>query len=192
MKKFVIISSVKMDAEENGGGYDGPAVVLACTSDPSVVLFFPVPPEKADIIGYLTHEGGYDINTETLGLYKTMIDSWSNGDRFLSGIVMDCVNSDKGDKGDDVDDDVMQVEILISDSISGLVDSIVPVSFLNSIILAAIQKIEIIMSDKLLNKLLPQEESEDEEDFYTQSHFPEDKKIIDIVKDIMEGKIQRD
>lgn len=185
MNKFVIMSCVNFSQDEaEDMGYSGPVVALGCVNDPRIVLFFPVTAEKMNLLNYILKNQTFDINTEILGIYKTMIDSWTNGDRFLSGILMDCDYDDKAKE------DLMQVKLLISSSVTGQIDSIVPINFVNAIVLSAIQRIELIVSTKLLNKLLPEDiESEDDGDDHP---FPEDKKILDIVKDIMEGKEKKD
>jgi len=193
MNRFSIISCVNLEKGENG--YCGPAIALGCVTDPSLVLFFPVSPEKADILNYLIKDGEYGINTEVIGLYKTMIDSWSYSNQFLSGIILDC------EYEKELQDDIMYVTLSLSNSVSGLLESVVNVNFVNSIILAAIQDIEVIVTMKLLNKLLPEEdEVEDEEVENNIKHnpidpkvvinngkFPEDSKILDIVRGIMES-----
>jgi len=190
MNKFMIVSCVELDKSENG--YGGPAIVLGCVADPLLVLFFPIPQDKAEMLNYLLKEGDYNINTESIGLYKTMLDSWMAGNRFLSGIILDCIYDEE------TDDEIMNVEFVLSNRSSGLIESVVPVSFVNSMILAAMQGLEVIVTMKLLDKLLPDDDDdEDEEDNNEEdvednkSAFPEDNAILDIVKGIMDGKLDQ-
>ena len=186
MNKFMIVSCVELDKSENG--YGGPAIVLGCVADPSLVLFFPIPQDKGDMLNYLLKEGDYNINTEIIGLYKTMLDSWMAGNRFLSGIILDCVYDEE------TDDEIMNVEFVLSNRSSGLIESVVPVSFVNSMILAAMQGLEVIVTMKLFNKLLPDDEEEDDNEEEVEDNknaFPEDIEILDIVKGIMDGKLDQ-
>ena len=195
MNKFVIVSCVELDKGQTNNGYVGPAIVLNCVADPSIVLFFPIASDKAATINYLIKDGEYGINTDILGVYKTMIESWDSGNRFLSGIIIDCIHDEE------LNDEIMNVELAISDSISGFVDSVVPVSFVNAMMLAAMQQMEVIVTTKLINKLLPEESEEETEENETPSNaskdkqtnkFPEDGKILDIVKGIMDGNFFED
>lgn len=188
MNRFSIVSCVNLEKAENG--YCGPAIALGCVTDPSLVLFFPITAEKADILNYLIKDGDYGINTEVIGLYKTMIDSWTSSNQFLSGIILDCTYDQE------LNDDIMDVTLSLSNSTSGLLESVVHVNFVNSMILAAMRDIEVIVTMKLLNKLLPEENEENEDEngeLFSQlgdsmvNKFPEDGKILDIVKGIMNG-----
>jgi len=178
MNKFELLHCI--DVNEND--YEGPAVVLVCTSDPSFVLFFPIPKEQAKLITYILNDNKYDMNTSILGIYKTMIESWNASDRHLAGIIMDAAYNEEAK------DDVMILRLAVIDQ-DGNLDSLVPVNFLHAIILAAMEKVEIIVNEKLIDKMLPPEEDEskDKKDPHA---FPEDKKIISIAKKIMNGKIR--
>ena len=181
MNKFGIFQCV--DVKENG--YSGFCVILACITDPTFMLFFPISKENSKTLNYvLDADNKVDANTATLGIYKTMIDSWTAGDRYLSGIIFDATNSK------DAKDEVITIKLAISDS-NGHLDGIVPCNFLHAILLAAMEGVEIIVTDKLLSKMLPDEEN-DTPPVKDTHHFPEDKKIMSIAKKIMSGKIKDD
>lgn len=182
MNKFGILECVEV--KEND--YEGPCVVLACVADPSLMLFFPIPKENAKILNYILNgKNKVDTNTGILGIYKTMLESWKAGDRYLSGIIFDAIYSEE------MKDEILMIRLAISD-VNGNLDGVVPCNFLHAISLAAMEGMEIIVSDKLLSKMLPPEEKM--ADFKAKKkeiqHFPEDKKIMSIAKKIMSGKIK--
>lgn len=186
MNKFHIAKCV--DIKEND--YEGSCIVLCCSSDPDFILFFPISKENSKLINYVLQDNKYDINTNILGIYKTMIDTWHSSDRYLSGIIMDTVYSEESK------DEILMIRLALSNS-EGDIDSLVYVNFLHAIMLAAMEDSEIIVSDKLIDKMLPSQQitSEESIDNKTKSkksttHFPEDKKIVDIAKKIMNGKIK--
>lgn len=180
MNKFKVVKC--LDVKENG--YNGTCVVLSCVSNPSFLLFFPISKENAKIINLvLKDKTNYDINTNIIGIYRTMIDSWEAGDRFLSGIIMDTVFSA------DAKDDVIMIQFALADQ-DGIMDSLVYVNFLHAVLLSCLEKIDIIVSDKLLSKMMPDYENEERESKIHTHDFPEDKKIVDIAKKIMSGKIK--
>ena len=179
MNKFEVIKCIDV----NEGDYDGTCVVMACSTDPSFMLFFPISKDSSKMINFVLKENSkYDINTNILGIYKTMIDSWSAGDRFLSGIIMDTTYNEE------LKDEVLMIRLCLSDS-DGEIDSMVHVNFLHAIMLAAMEGVNIIVSDKLIAKMVPEDENEDKRSHNPHS-FPEDKKIVDIAKKIMGGKIK--
>jgi len=193
MNKFGILDCVEVD--ENG--YKGPCVILVCISEPNFMLFFPVSKENSDVINYvLKEEGEYDVNTNVIGIYKTMIDSWNSSDRYLSGIIMDVVY----DK--ELKDDVLMIRLALAND-EGNLDSLVHVSFLHAILLTAMEGSEIIVGDKLMEQMMPSEfndnennENNENEEKETKKNktktpeFPGDKKIVDIARKIMSGKIK--
>ena len=182
MNRFIISKCIEI----NENDYDGPSVIMSCVSDPSFMLFFPVSKENAKIINYVLKENSkYDINTNILGIYKTMIDSWRSSDRYLAGIIMDTVYSNEAK------DEILMIRLALSDQ-NGEIDSLVHVNFLHAILLSAMEDVTIIISEKLLDKMVPDEDREEcHKDIHKPSHnFPEDKKIVDIAKKIMNGKIK--
>jgi hypothetical protein len=184
MNKFELIKCI----EVKEGEYDGPCVILSCATDPSFCLFFPMSEENAKTVNLILN----DDATVNLGIYKTMLDSWDLSGRYLSGIIMDTVFDD------DVEDDILMARLALADH-NGVLDSIVPVNFVHAILLAAMTDSFIILTDNLLDAMMPgtnEDDDEEEEDPANQMkntpRFPEDKKIIDIAKNIMSGKIKND
>ena len=185
MNRFQVFSCV--DFEEDG--YDGPVVALGCVADPTFMLFFPITKEQGKVINYvLNSDEEYDINSKVLGIYKTMLDSWSAGDRFLSGVIMDSVYDPEDEE------DILMIRIALSDH-TGSLDSLVRVNFLHAILLASMERADIIVSDSCLARMMPHNEDDDNEKrIHKKRHnpkeFPEDKDIIGIAKKIMSGKIK--
>lgn len=180
MNKFKVIKCIDV----NEGDYDGPCVIMACVSDTSFMLFFPINKENAKIINYVLKKNSkYDINTNILGIYKTMIDSWEADDKFLAGIIMDAIYNDE------LKDEVLMIRLALSDK-DGNLNSLVHVNFLHAILLAAMEEVDIIVSEKLISKMVPENENEERRAHNFDAHFPEDKKIVDIAKKIMGGKIK--
>lgn len=182
MNKFEIVKCI--DVNEND--YDGPCIIMACISDPEFMLFFPINKENAKIINFVLKDNSkYDINTNIIGIYKIMVDSWTSSDRFLSGIIMDAVYNEEAK------DEVLMIRLALSDVKSGDIDSLVYVNFLHAMLLSAMERANIIVSDKLLEKMMPDDErNEENRRNIPAPHFPEDKKIVDIAKKIMGGKIK--
>lgn len=179
MNKFQVIKCIEVHETD----YEGTCVILACSSDPSFMLFFPITKDNAKTINYVLKDNSkYDINTNILGIYQTMIDSWTSSDRFLSGIIMDSVYNEE------VKEDTLVIRLALSDQ-DGNLDSLVHVNFLHAILLAAMEAVDIIVSDKLLAKMIPESDRPNEKR-HSSAHFPEDKKIVDIAKKIMGGKIK--
>ena len=189
MNKFIVLSCVDVE-ETDTKQYNGLTVVMAMLSDPSFMLFFPISKENADIINYvLDGQGTYDRNTNILGIYTTMLESWKASDRYLSGIVMDTVYDPS------LQDDIMSVQLALSDR-EGVLDSVIKVNFVHALMLCVMERLPIIISNELLNKLLPEPlELSSDDIMYTshksskekQSTYPSDENILNIVKDIMEA-----
>ena len=112
-----------------------------------------------------------------------MLDSWQAGGRFLSGIIMDTVYNNNFKK------EVPIIRLVLSDS-NGIIDSFVTVNFIHAILLAAMEKLEIIVTDRLLEIMLPNEDGDSSMTFKNKHpEFLEDKGIVDIARQIMKGKI---
>lgn len=184
-------------------GYTGPVVTLGCTSNVSFVLMFPVSEDNANLINYILEHKPSEYNTDlnVLGIYKTMIDTWEEGGRYLSGIFFD-MDEDLESKSDKI-----SIKIIISDGDNGAVDSIIKVNFIHAILLAAMERKDIIVSGDLLKKMSPHdiyndgEENDEGNDNNDDGDddpkidedakkFPVDKDILDIAKKIMSGKIK--
>ena len=206
MNKFLVFPCIKQEAIEGREGYSGPVVSLGNASNISFVLFFPVSEENASLINYVLEKppSKQKINAgSVLGIYKTMIDSWSAGERFLSGILMDM------EYDEEIEQEVINVRLVISDD-HGSIDSVVKTNFIHAILLAAMERKEVLVSNELLSKLLPktQDDEMDEEDMDDIENeeneenikdvkevkdvkkLPVDKEILEIAKQIMSGKIK--
>lgn len=185
MNKFSLFSCIEVKESD----YQGACVILSCCSDPAFMLFFPISDETADIVTYVMEsKEGYTIDTNILGIYKTMVDSWKASDRYLSGIIMDSIYNEE------VKDSILMIRLVLADS-NGEMDSLVRVNFVHAILLAAMEKVDIIVSDELLSHMMPNEGTfpdgiYSDEDNNQQHMFPEDKKIVDIARKIMSGKVK--
>lgn len=179
MNKFFVAECIDVKEDD----YKGPAVILACCSDPSLVLVFPIDEQGAATINFVLDEKNkYDIDTSVIGIYKTMVDSWKASDRYLAGVILDVIYDKKSKE------DVLIIRLALSDS-DGDLDSLVHVNFLHGVFLAAMERTQIVICDKLLAKMIPDFDDENVIEKET-PHFPEDKKIVDIAKKIMSGKIK--
>lgn len=187
--------------QSNESGYSGPVVTMACVSNLSFVLFFPTSSENSKIINYVLDHKPQEFNSDNgiIGIYKTMLNSWEAGGRYLSGICLDIeFDTETGE-------DAIVTSLIISGE-DGSIDSILFVNFTHAILLAAIERKDIIVSNRLIEKLIPNEEMESEGDEETiegkqeakistpqlpqNNKFPVDKDILDIAKKIMSGKIK--
>lgn len=183
MNKFIVFSCI-IPKDNNI-----PHVVLRCVDDPGFALFFPANDEIASVLKYIIDgDGQYDINTKVLGIYRTMIDSWNASDNYLSGIIMDLIY-DKTSK-----EDLLSIRLALSSKHTGEIEGLVYVNFINAIMLAALEKVEIIISDLIISKMIPSEEYDmkknNEIPKISKNNFPEDKNILNIAKEIMSGKIK--
>ena len=150
MNKFLVFPCVK----QNRNSYSGHVISLACAQNINFVLFFPTEEKHADTINYLldTKPCDFDFNLSSIGIFKTMIDTWKSSGRFLSGIFMDIEYSLKSK------DNIITMKLIISD-INGSIDSVVKINFLYGIIIAAMERKEIVVSEDLLTKLSPAAEA---------------------------------
>jgi hypothetical protein len=199
MNKFFVASCIDLE-KDKGSEYQGPVVILSNISDEDFVLFFPIGPEYATIINKILESYRKDeeddeedddndandeiLDSSILGIYKTMIESWNAGDKFLSGITIDTIFEEEIKK------EIPLIRLVLSDE-NGMVDTYVRVNFIHAILLAVMEKLHIIISDKVLDIMLP--DSEDATDRIKKKddqEFPEDKNIISIAHKIMKGKIK--
>ena len=132
MNKFLVFPCMKQDNED---GYKGSVVTLACSTNISFVLFFPISEENAQLIDYvLNHKPDeYTTNLNIIGIYKTMLDSWEEGGRFLSGISMDTEYDPSNSE------ETILIKLIIT-SENGSVDSILRVNFIHAVLLAAMEQ----------------------------------------------------
>ena len=217
MNKFVVLPCTSMEHDKTTD-YKGAAVALGCASDMSLVLFFPVSNENASLINYvLEDKKEVDINTDILGVYQTMLDSWSAGESFLSGIIMD-IGFDE-----EAQETVLTAKITLSSLRTGRLEGFVKVNFVHAVLLSVMEKLEIIVVDEILDKLIPhrnddgeemdEDGDEDEADSFPSPkenttaknsgkpgntgkinkkdpQYPVDKDILEIARKIMGGKIK--
>ena len=177
--------------------YKGYVAPMVASSDQSLVLFFPVQPEVASMIN-ISLEGPAvpecEPDTTMLSVYQTMVDSWSAGNRFLSGVIMNFdFDPENGERG-------IAVCLALSSLDDGLIEGLMRVNFVHGIMVAALEKIEIIVSEELLTKLTSgstrSEEDEDEDPLTEDGDvgkdgYPYDEGIFRIASDIMSQNIDR-
>ncbi len=182
MNKFLVLPCFDQTEEE---GYQGTVVSLANASNPSFMLFFPFDPEYARLINIiLKKEEANKTDLHILSTYQTMVHSWKAGDRYLSGIVLDFEYDEESEE------EIIAPTLVICDA-NGNIDALLKVNFVQSVILAALERKEMIVTDDLLQSLLPDDEEDDdddEEEDEEKAKFPIDKQILDIAKEIMTGK----
>jgi len=188
MNKFFVMPCLNVKGDSDSPqvkDFEGSAVVLGCFADASLTLFFPIDESEGNIINYvLKDDAEYNENTNVLGIYNTMLESWKLTDRFLSGVIMDSVYDKK------TKEESLTINLAISND-EGQLDCLVPVSFKHAILLAAMTGVNIIISNKLIVKLIPDMESVfGMEVKDNDTSFPEDKKLLKIAKHIMNGKIK--
>jgi len=199
MNKFLV---APCSLKNNKEGYSGQIVSLICSSKNGLAICFPISEENANIINRilerLSNKDNIDVDVNnTLSIYKTMVDSWNSGGKFLSGIYMDMELDDSNKI------EIISTKAIISNNNDGYIDNIVKINFVHAITIAAIYKFEIIISKELIEKLLPTLENEDEDETKIENNqykknnlkktdniFPKDKQILKIVKKIMNGKIK--
>jgi len=181
MNKFLVLPCFAQTEED---GHQGTVVSLSNVSNPSFMLFFPFDQEYAKLINIVLkkEEEASKTDLHILSTYQTMVNSWKAGDRYLSGIVLDY------EYDEELEEEIIAPTLVICDS-NGNVDALLKVNFVQSVILAALERKEMIVTDDLLQSLLPDEESEEaiEED-EEKAKFPIDRQILDIAKEIMTGK----
>lgn len=200
MNKFYVFPCARCSRD----GYDGQAIQMACTTNINNVLMFPVDAENAKLIDGILNSTPESLKTAegTVKAYRTMLNSWVSGGRFLSGIFMSVEFCQK-----DMED-VISTCLIISDEY-GAVDSIVRVDFTTAVIIAVLDRKEIILSVELMKKLVPKfnesekEQEKEQENTETtltkekppakvkkETEFPIDNDIMEIAKKIMSGKIK--
>jgi hypothetical protein len=143
MNKFLVFPCITQ-AKEN---YSGHVVSLACTQNIDFVLFFPIPEKSAELINYTldTKPNDFDYSLNCLNILSTMIGTWKTSDRFLSGIYMD------SEYDPEKKENIIILKLIISD-MSGEIDAVVKIDFIYGILLAAMERKEIIISEDLLKK----------------------------------------
>lgn len=169
--------------------------------DENIALFFPIPEEDALVINFLIdpkENKDTNPNLKLIGLYKTMADGFENSGTFISGVILDfeAVNNE----------DLLYCNICLSSIDGGFVESIMKTSFSNAITLAAMIGMNIMVSESLIKKLIPDDAEDPNQSAQTtedtlpekkekkkkeeDKNFPKDKKIESIAKKIMNGKMK--
>ena len=188
MNIFRPVSCVNLKDEEFGGlqeehekpSYNGPIVILENIIWPTLFLFFPITKKNMDVINQALTGA---TEAKSLSIYKTMIDSWKGSDNYLSGIIMD-LNYEPNSS-----EPKIVVNFALSSGEDGKLKSLVPVSFVDSIIISILCDQDYMVGARLLNLMLPDEKSlgKTNEKYHALS---DDENIKDIVRHILEGKIQ--
>jgi len=160
-------------------------MVLACVSDPTIVLFFPIPQNNANIINEIMKSDELDPDQGVVGIYKTMLDSWKASDRYLSGVILDSAYDDESNEG------TLLVRLVLSDN-QGAIDSLVKVNCIHSLILSALVGVDIIVDDELLEKVLPEIYGSQDDEEEKESVYPEDKELLRTVAKIMNASIKEE
>ena len=160
--------------------YNGPIVILENIQWSSLFLFFPISKKNMDII---TSAMGGNTDAKALSIYKTMIDSWKGSGNFLSGIIMD-LNYEQNST-----EPKILVNFALASSEDGKLNSLVPVNFVDAVIISVLLQQDFMVGTRLLNLMLP--ENQPDEPINDTSHpFQDDQDIKDIVRNILDGKVQ--
>jgi len=192
MNRFQVMPCID-HSEVNEGAPDGLVLPLASEIENNCVLFFPVPDEIGTLVNHLleTEEAGPQ-ELSLIDVFKTMIATWRAGDRFLSGILLD--NSYNFEE----EEETLQVNITLSSVTDGYIEAVTKINFLHAIVISVLEGVDVMVSNELLNKLLPEAIGEDEinDDQFSEGiddyadSFPVDEDILKIVRKIMSGKIK--
>lgn len=192
MNKFLVFPCIDRERDDDDDDdYKGKVVAFANATNVSFMLFFPIADQYANLINYsLNKENNPHLDMQLFSVYQTMLDSWKAADRFLSGILFDLeFDEDNGEE-------IIAPSLIISDAM-GNVDAILKVNFVHAVMLAAMERKEVMVTNELLNKLLPMDEDEEElngierdEPAQDQDRLPNDKNIVDIARSIMNERVK--
>lgn len=186
MNKFLVFPCIDRERDEDDE-YKGKVVSFANSTNISFMLFFPIADQYANLINYsLNKESNPSLDMQLFSVYQTMLDSWKAGDRYLSGILFDL------EFDEEYSEEIIAPSLIISDAM-GNVDAILKVNFVHAVMLAAMERKEVMVTNELLNQLLPMDEDDDEEfqgfersePPQDQDRLPNDKNIVDIARSIM-------
>jgi|SaaInlV_100m_DNA_2_1039680.scaffolds.fasta_scaffold09804_2 hypothetical protein len=182
-------------AEISEEDVEGFVLPLASEIENNCILFFPVPDEDGILINHLLEldEAGQQ-QVELIEVFKTMIKTWKSGDRFLSGILLDSKYNAE------IDEENLQVNVILSSGNDGFIEAVTKMNFIHAMIISVMEGIDIMVSDELLAKLVPDVFGEDEmedDQFHEgldgleeSNEAPIDQNILDIAMKIMGGKIK--
>ncbi len=152
MNRFTLYPCVVQKGKEEDD-YSGPLAALASLTSEQIVLFFPISEENASLVNFLLKDENrkkININQDIVGVYKTMIESWKSGDRHISGIILDARFNVE------LQEEVIDASIILID-VNGNLDSVVKTNMVHAIVVAAIEEIELYVSNELFEKLNPGE-----------------------------------
>jgi len=191
MNRFTILKCVENSEKIfSNSQYNGSLIVLVSVSDPSVQIFFPLSKENGILLRQILFgEGKIDANTDVIGIYKTMLDSWRSSDEFLSGVIIDVTKNTKNTENTENDEENnteeeneeneeneegihskeissdnydINVKLCLVDQ-NGSLDGLVRVNLIHSIFLAAITGSDFVISDDFLEVVMPEIFGEDDD-----------------------------
>lgn len=120
-----------------------------------------------------------NANEGILGIYETMLESWSASNRFLSGILF---NIERGEETDKV---LISCKIILSGD-DGMVDCAFDANLMQALVLSTLLDAYIIFSEELLSFVTPvNDDDEKENQPKNNKKFPKDDNVVNIVKNIM-------
>ena len=193
MNRFHVMPCIDK-SEVNEGGPEGLVLPLASEIQNNCVLFFPISNDIGSVINHILEaEEANSQQLHMIEVFKTMINTWRSGERFLSGIYIDKVFDFKSEE------DVIHVNIMLSSISDGFIEAVIRVNFVHAIIIAVLEGVDIMVGNDLLQKLLPEaiedddDDNDDDEDFnddLDDDNYPVDEDILNIAKKIMDGKIK--
>jgi hypothetical protein len=158
--------------------------VVITSSEEEASVNFPINPLDAKIVeSMLKCEDLKKINISdsNVGIYRTILESLHQGNRFISGFYLD---EKKGD---------IIASMSVSCMSSGLVESVSSCGFTTAVILAALSKTYIHLSENLSNKFFEMLNPEDAEKAQPTNDISEDMRkegdaILSVAEEIMLGK----
>jgi hypothetical protein len=194
MNRFQVTPCVNQ-SEISEDAPDGLVLPLASEIENNCMLFFPIPDDVAAVINcLLEREDAGPKELQLIEVFKTMTKTWRSGDRFLSGILLDSTYDSE------LDEEILQTHIVLSSINDGYIESVSKINFVHAMIISVLESVDIMVSNELISKLLPDIFGEDEldddqlneniEDLDYPESYPVDKDILKIVKNIMNGKIK--
>ena len=195
MNKFNIMPCISQEEvdEESKGGF---VVPLSGEVGTSCIIFFPVADKVAEVVNLLLGVEDTDTGIDqeeiegSIDLYKTMVNSWRTGDRFVSGVHIDIVYSKEKEE------DILDARLILSSTDDGYVEAIIKINFAHALIVSLLEEVEVTLSGDLLNAFMPdlmggEEPLEALEDSLPEEgDYPVDENIAKIAKSILNGKIK--
>ena len=185
MNKFKIFPCIKLDEKDASESCGSNAIVMVCENDSSAVLMFPATAKEASMV-----DAALGVNKKqfsgSLSLYRTMMESLFSGYLHLSGVILDVDMDNKKEEYIDV-----KLVIINKDGdIEGYLDT----CFIHAVVLVAMEETNVIVTDRLLDKLLPPDKKPSKHteisELEKKMDYPEDKKLLELAKKIMTGKLK--